>query len=406
MKSTTEISGEGHRERLRQRFLSCEEEARNDELLLELLLTYAIPRKDVQPLAKSLISEFGSLNGVLSASTDKLCSMKGIGNTSAALIKLVDRLSLSRKQDGGPICSGEEKRDGQLTFLDSMEGPKPRTSEPEMASISGEREVAKSQKIQDIFQPKGRLFSITGLAEAIELLPRISDTENLEEVKSFLRDNLHFNSERTRRDYAAYIVKRIFPNDTADKPFREFSARYIGTQNIQDICFYRFAKSEPLTIDIVLELLLPAIGAGKLSRDHIRAFLEGRFGSENRNIRNCIPVIVKTLTVSGIAVPDRTNLRFAYRDIDIPAFAFIVHSEFPTPGMYDIQKIESNRSTKAMLWNPNRILPSLYELRNMGLINKISEIDSVRQFTTKYTLEKLVERLISRDMNSESGGNN
>lgn len=393
MKSTTEISGEGHRERLRQQFLSCEEEAQNDEVLLELLLTYAIPRKDVQPLAKSLISKFGSLNGVLSASTDKLCDINGIGNTSAALIKLVDRLSLNRKLDEKPTCNDEKSRDEQLTFLDGMEVPKSRTSEPEVASISVEKEAAKSQKIQDISQSKVRLFSITGLAEAIELLPRIPDTENLAEVKSFLRDNLHFNSERTRRDYAAYIVKRIFPDDTADKPFREFSARYTGTQNIQDICFYRFAKSEPLTIDIILDLLLPAIGAGKLSRDHIRVFLEGRFGLENRNIKNCIPIIVKTLTVSGIATPDRKNLRFAYREINIPAFAFIVHSEFPTPGMYDIQKIESNRSIKAMLWNPNRILPSLYELRNMGMINKISEIDSVRQFTTKYTLGELVNHL-------------
>ena len=81
--------------------------------------------------------------------------MKDIGNTSAVLIKLVDRLSLSRKQDGGTICSGEGKRDGQLTFLDSMEGTKPRISEPEVASISGEKEAAKSQKIQDIFREGG-----------------------------------------------------------------------------------------------------------------------------------------------------------------------------------------------------------------------------------------------------------
>ena len=46
-----------------------------------------------------------------------------------------------------------------------------------------------------------------------------------------------------------------------------------------------------------------------------------------------------------------------------------------------------------MLWNPEFILPELYELRNQGLISKVSDIDTVRQFTTKFTLDQLVERL-------------
>ena len=113
-----------------------------------------------------------------------------------------------------------------------------------------------------------------------------------------------------------------------------------------------------------------------------------------KNIKNCIPAITKVLTVSGIATADRKNFRFAYRDISIPAFAFLIYSEFPRPGMYDIQKLENNEPIRAMLWNPNQILSSLYELRNIGLINKISEIDSVRQFTTKYTLGELVNNLV------------
>ena len=52
----------GHRQRLRERFINGEAGSRSDEALLELLLTYAIPQKDVQPLAKQLISEYGSLS--------------------------------------------------------------------------------------------------------------------------------------------------------------------------------------------------------------------------------------------------------------------------------------------------------------------------------------------------------
>jgi len=61
--------------------------------------------------------------------------------------------------------------------------------------------------------------------------------------------------------------------------------------------------------------------------------------------------------------------------------------------MYDIEKVNNNPVIKAMLWNPDKILYSLYELRNQGIISKISEIDNIRQFTTKWNLEEIVQHL-------------
>jgi len=80
----------GHRQRLRERFLEGEEELLSDEMLLELLLTFAIGRKDVMPLVQELIRVFGTLSQVLSASHDELCKVKGIGQSSIALLKVVD----------------------------------------------------------------------------------------------------------------------------------------------------------------------------------------------------------------------------------------------------------------------------------------------------------------------------
>ena len=80
----------GHRQRLRERFLAGEVESRSDEMLLELLLTSAIGRKDVMPLAQELIRVFGSLSQVLSASHDELRKVKGMGQSSIALLKVVD----------------------------------------------------------------------------------------------------------------------------------------------------------------------------------------------------------------------------------------------------------------------------------------------------------------------------
>jgi hypothetical protein len=59
-------------------------------MLLELLLTFAIGRKDVKPLAEELIRVFGSLSKVLSASQDELAKVKGLGQSSVALLKVVD----------------------------------------------------------------------------------------------------------------------------------------------------------------------------------------------------------------------------------------------------------------------------------------------------------------------------
>jgi len=82
----------GHRERLRERFQRVGSEGLCDYELLELLLTYSIPRKDVKPLAKRLVKQFGSFGGVFDASLEELKSVPGIGQQSAVLIKLVKEI--------------------------------------------------------------------------------------------------------------------------------------------------------------------------------------------------------------------------------------------------------------------------------------------------------------------------
>ena len=83
---------EGHRDRLRQRFLQEGLENFQDHNVLELLLFYSIPRKDTNEEAHNLINRFGSLSGVFDASFEELCEVKGIGENSAALIKIMPEL--------------------------------------------------------------------------------------------------------------------------------------------------------------------------------------------------------------------------------------------------------------------------------------------------------------------------
>ncbi len=78
----------GHRQRLRHRFLSDMGESMPDYELLELLLTFALPRRDVKPLAKELIAKFGSFAKVINAPLYQLEDVKGLTENTIALIKL------------------------------------------------------------------------------------------------------------------------------------------------------------------------------------------------------------------------------------------------------------------------------------------------------------------------------
>jgi DNA repair protein RadC len=84
----------GHRDRLRERALAGGLSALPDYELLELFLFRAIPRGDVKPLAKQLLTRFGSLAGVLGATSDELKTVKGVGDTLALDLKLLHETAL------------------------------------------------------------------------------------------------------------------------------------------------------------------------------------------------------------------------------------------------------------------------------------------------------------------------
>ncbi len=92
MKNTKENLHGGHRKRLRDKFKTGKESFKEHELL-ELMLSYSIPRKDTIELAHSLIKEFGSLQGVLSADSELLSSIDGIGENTACFLSLVGYVS-------------------------------------------------------------------------------------------------------------------------------------------------------------------------------------------------------------------------------------------------------------------------------------------------------------------------
>ena len=84
---------EGHRQRLKERFLREGLDHFEPHTVLELLLFYAVPQRDTNELAHRLIARFGSLDAVFDAAFDELCAVEGIGRNTATLLKLVPDLT-------------------------------------------------------------------------------------------------------------------------------------------------------------------------------------------------------------------------------------------------------------------------------------------------------------------------
>ncbi|HPO95880.1 MAG TPA: DNA repair protein RadC, partial [Elusimicrobiales bacterium] len=83
----------GHRKRLRDRLIQLGLESLQEYELVELLLTYVLPHRDVKPIAKELLKKFGSIKGIFDANEEELKSVKYVKDKFVTLIKLLKELN-------------------------------------------------------------------------------------------------------------------------------------------------------------------------------------------------------------------------------------------------------------------------------------------------------------------------
>ena len=120
---------EGHREKTRLKYLRAGADAFLPHELIELLLYYAIPYRDVNPTAHLLLEEFGSLSGVLRATREELIAIPGIGEHAADLIRLIADLSETALSERLP-----DRRENRDTIL--------KRARAELADADGDKTVA------------------------------------------------------------------------------------------------------------------------------------------------------------------------------------------------------------------------------------------------------------------------
>jgi DNA repair protein RadC len=350
---------------------------------------------------------------MLKASPNELRAVPGIGDTSVLLLKVVGRLALAASSTPKAKPDREGKAGDAPELLTAASAPAPvphpvpqqgeqasgvQRSEPPASTQEPKSIPAASTKKPRPARRRQRtgLFSNGLLKDAVGCLPKLPDTDSVEQISTFLRDvGLHYSGAQTRERFAHYITARIFPDGRADRAIRAFAQRFGGHQELRDACYYRFLKAEPLLQQIVQDLFLPAAASGGLLRARLREYLTAHFPAAKPNAtKSCSWAIAEILGSAGVAVVARNRFSLSLRDVRLESFAFVLHSEFPEPGMYDVAKVERGDAFRAMFWRPDALLPGLYELRNRRWISKVSEIDTVRQFTTRYTLEQLVACIV------------
>jgi len=103
----------GHRDRLRARFRDAGADALADYELLELVLFRALPRRDVKPLAKLLLDQFGSFAEVVSAPPTRLAEIEGLGDAAIVELKIVQAAATR-------LARGEVKRRAVLSSWTSV----------------------------------------------------------------------------------------------------------------------------------------------------------------------------------------------------------------------------------------------------------------------------------------------
>ena len=112
----------GHRARRKALFLEHGLDVFADHEALELLLYYALPRVDTNPIAHRLITAFGNLDGVLRAKPEDLARVEGVGDHAATLLSLI--LPLARRARmcaaKSPVILSDTERQGAY-FLELLE---------------------------------------------------------------------------------------------------------------------------------------------------------------------------------------------------------------------------------------------------------------------------------------------
>jgi len=245
-------------------------------------------------------------------------------------------------------------------------------------------------------EPILRLYDKDLADQALVVLPQASRYSELDAFREHLADSLPFNAESTRRRAANYLTGRYFPCGIIHEDLARFADASAGRPWLGDVLFYLTCRVEKIVASVADEIVWPSLADGGVTRKRITDYVGSQVPSWSANsVKDVGAAIVRTYERLGIGSSTKTRLNVASRRGDLPAFAYLLHLEFPEPGMFAFDRLLQGPLRRWLLWDPEWMVKQLYACGETGLIAKVSEIDGTRQFTTRYHLDEAVGPILS-----------
>lgn len=257
-----------------------------------------------------------------------------------------------------------------------------------------EPEIALPSPLPRFPEPVLRVYAKDFADHALQHLPKAVNYHSVEDFRNYLADNLRFNSQATRRRSANYIVSRFFPTGTYNDDLPQFAAATARKPSLGEALFYLTCRAEKIVSLVAEEIVFPSLAQGGVSRSRLREYIQSKF-PKSKSADHIGQSIVRSYQFYGIGNANRTHLNVSLREGCLVSFAYILHLEFPEPGMHAFERMFDGPLHKWLLWDKQWMIRQLYRLREAGLLSKVSEIDRLRQFTTKYTLTDAVPRVVA-----------
>lgn len=279
--------------------------------------------------------------------------------------------------------------------------PKIAAREPMLFDEPGVRQIPEAviaaplmSPIPRFAEPVLRVYAKDFADHALQHLPQAAKFRSVDEFRNYLTEKLRFNSLATRRRTANYIVSRFFPGEVFNNDLPPFAAATAGTPALGEALFYLTCRSEKIVSLVAKEVVFPSLAQGGVSRTRLREYIQAKF-PHSKSADHIGQSIVRSYQFYGLGNATRTHLNVALREGSLASFAYVLHLEFPEPGMYSFERIFDGPMHKWLLWDSQWMVRQLYGLREAGLLSKISEIDRLRQFTTKFTLADAVQSIVA-----------
>lgn len=365
---------EGHRERLRQKFKeNCISLSETEKL--ELLLTYVIPRRDVKKLSRDLIVRFGSLQAIISAPHEQLIEVVGVGESTIIFFQLLNSILVEFQEASIDISMIKQDTSSPQLNLFPL---KSQIGKPKSAGYSANKKFAAKER-------QMRVFANDEIINSMTFLPKVGNFQSLHDFQKYLQENLPYNASETRQRRANHIIERFFPENDDNTPLSYFVAHCSSDIDLKPVVFYHVLKAEPIAKKVADDFIWPALPIGRVEREQLREFVLRYLpdvGASSQ--RNMLRALFYTYDLLGIGFANETILRFQLHLGTLESFLYILTSEFPQPGMYSFEALFSSPVHRWMLWDREWIRQQLYNLLDIGILNKVSEIDTIKQFTLEF----------------------